>query len=115
MLKPLILLANSDSTQRQDLKGQLIIHGYEIIEACDRTTTFQAIRNLLPDIVILGSFESSDWDVVKTAQEIRGWNKKVLLILIVNQSSEDLAIAALRAGINEYLKPPCSFEEIHTC
>jgi DNA-binding NtrC family response regulator len=36
----------------------------------------------------------------------------VPIIFIANETSEELAIAALRAGINDYFKQPCSFEDL---
>jgi DNA-binding NtrC family response regulator len=46
------------------------------------------------------------------AQEIRRWDRWLPLILITATSSEELAIAALKAGINDYFKPPFVFDEL---
>jgi DNA-binding response OmpR family regulator len=106
MLKPVILIAEGDSTLRQSLRRQLVNQGYDLIEAGNRAATFQAVRDSNPDLVILGGWGKDEWDAIQTAKDIRGWSKKVLLILMIRHSSEDIAFAALRAGIDDYLKSP---------
>jgi hypothetical protein len=51
MPTPLILIAEGDSILRQDLKGQLLKHGYNLVEARDRATTLQTVRTCKSDIV----------------------------------------------------------------
>jgi DNA-binding NtrC family response regulator len=92
----------------------LVNQEYDLIEAGNRASTFEAIRASSPDLVILGSWGSGEWDVIQAAQDIRRLDRKILLVLIVTHSSEDIAFAALRAGINDYLKTPFSFEELLT-
>jgi len=112
MLKPVILIAEGDSTLRQNLRRQFVDQGYDFIEADSRATTLEAIRTRSPDLVILGSWGKGEWDVIQTAQEIHRRDRKILLVLIVTQSSEDIAFAALRAGITDYLKSPFLCEEL---
>ncbi|MGH7772514.1 MAG: sigma-54-dependent transcriptional regulator [Candidatus Binatia bacterium] len=112
MQKAVILIAEGDAALFQDLKGLLFRQGYEIITASNRTNLLQGVRNGSSDLVILGPWAESAWEGLEAAQEIRGWDKKIPLILIAMNSSEELAIAALRAGINDYFRRPFSAEEI---
>lgn len=112
MHNPTILISTGDAALRQSLRRQLMSQRYDLIEAGDRSTTFEAIQNFSPDLVILGSWGEGERDVIQAAQDIHTFNRKILLILIVSQSTEDIAFAALRAGINDYLKSPFSFEEL---
>jgi DNA-binding NtrC family response regulator len=112
MQKAVILIAESDAALSQDLKGLLLRQGYEIIEASNRTNLLQKIRSGSPDLVILGSWAKSAWEGLEVAQEVRGRDKRIPLILLTSNSSEDLAIAALKAGINDYFRKPISAEEI---
>ncbi|HEV2915063.1 MAG TPA: sigma-54 dependent transcriptional regulator [Pyrinomonadaceae bacterium] len=112
MLNPTILIAAGDVDLRQSLRRQLISQKYDLIEASDRSTTFEAIQNFSPELVILGSWGQGVDDVIRAAQDIHTSNRMISLILIVSQSTEDIAFAALRAGINDYLKSPFSFEEL---
>ena len=45
-------------------------------------------------------------------KRIRHWNETFPIILLATQSSEELVIAALRAGVNDYFKYPFSTEEL---
>ena len=49
---------------------------------------------------------------MQVAQEIRKGNSTIPLILITHDSTEALAIAALKLGINDYFKQPVSFDEL---
>jgi DNA-binding NtrC family response regulator len=112
MPNPTILIAASDGAVRQSLRRQLMSQKYDLIEASDRSTVFEAIQNFNPDLILLDSWGKGERDVIQAAQDIHTYNKTILLLLIVSQSSEDIAFAALRAGINDYLKSPFSSEEL---
>ena len=109
---PTILIAVGDAALRQSVKRQLMGRGYDLAEAADRTAALEAIENLGPDLVILGSWGKGEGDVIQAAQDIRVFDREVLLILIVSRSTEDIAFAALRASINDYLKSPFSSAEL---
>ena len=94
-MKSVILIADDDSTLRQDLRRQLCEQGHDLVEACNQAGILQVVRTCDPDLIILGSFGKSDSEVIQTAHDIRRWNKKVLLILIVTRCSEELAFAAI--------------------
>ncbi|HEV2860967.1 MAG TPA: sigma-54 dependent transcriptional regulator [Pyrinomonadaceae bacterium] len=109
---PTILLAAGDAALRQDLRRRLLSQPFQLIEAGDRSAAFEAVRDFSPDLAILGSWSHGDGEVIQAARDIHACNRDVLLILIVSQSTEDIAFAALRAGINDYVKSPFSFEEL---
>lgn len=112
--KPVVLLAEGDDAQRRGLREILLRHGYEVIEAFDRTSLFQSFQTGRPDLVITGSWENCPWKALEVAQEIRRQNQSIPCILIAKESSEDLAIAALRTAINDYFRKPFSDEELLT-
>jgi DNA-binding NtrC family response regulator len=112
MLKPVILIAEGNSTLRQNLRRQLGNQGYDITEVVNRETTFEAIRSINPDLVLLGSWGNGEQEVIQAAQEIHSLNRNIGLLLIVAHGSEELAFGALRAGVNDYLKTPYASEEL---
>lgn len=112
MKRQKILLAEKDAELRQNMKKALLHHGFEIIESFGMTDALRYFQNSNPDLVIVGSSEDSDSNELKVAQQIRRLDRIIPLILIAANSSEDLAIAALRIGINDYFKQPFSFEEL---
>jgi DNA-binding NtrC family response regulator len=64
------------------------------------------------DLVILGPSIVRADSIVELAESIRQSAPGVALLVIASGSSEGLAIAALRAGINEYVKCPFSSSEL---
>jgi DNA-binding NtrC family response regulator len=72
----------------------------------------RTLRAREPDLVIVGPLGPERWDEVGLAQDIRRLNRWVPIILIPANSSEALAIAALRAGVTDYVKQPVIVEEL---
>jgi len=111
MKSPAILIAEDNEILRQDMKGLFIRHGLEAIEAPNHTHILPFFLDRKPDLVIIGSSRNSTWDELKVAKQIRQRDRKVPLILITRHSSEAQAIAALRAGVNDYFKVPFSHRD----
>jgi DNA-binding NtrC family response regulator len=61
-----------------------------------------------PDIVIIYSIEEGTQKSLQLVRKIRGSNKTIPIIFITEHSSEQIAIAALRSGVNDYYKFPFS-------
>jgi DNA-binding NtrC family response regulator len=63
-------------------------------------------------VVVLGPTVAEPGSIFEIAEEIRQRAGSTPIVLIASRSSEDFAIAALRAGINEYIKHPCRDDEL---
>ena len=112
MKRPAILIVEADDALLQTLKGALIRQRCEVIESSDQTGALRAFQERGPAVVIVGSPRDGAWDGLEVAKEIRQWDRSVPLILITKNSSEELAIAALRVGVNDYFRPPFSLSEV---
>ena len=62
-------------------------------------------------LITNASFDSQA-DGLKIVRQLRQGNPAIAVILLANQSSEDLAIAALKARVNDYFKVPFSYAEL---
>lgn len=108
MLHPTLLVIKSDEKRFQHLKKLLESRSYHLIEAshdCNIATHFAHER---PDLVIICSCHGTKGDGLQATAAIRDQDRNVPIILVAQFSSEALAIAALRAGINDYFKVPFS-------
>jgi DNA-binding NtrC family response regulator len=115
MKKPAILLAEREDAQRHQLQSFLLHQGFEVIESPDVNGVFHALRQeRSPDLLIVNASLDAANDGVEVVQLLRRGNRKLPIILIATNSSEDLAIAALRAGVADYLKRPFSCEDLLT-
>jgi DNA-binding NtrC family response regulator len=110
MATPTILVAAGDVTLRQSVKRQLMGRGYDLVEAGDMSGALEAVRNLSPNLVILGPWGGGD--VVEAAQGIRACDGDVPLILLVSQGVEEIAPGDLRDGQSYYPESPFSFEKL---
>ncbi len=112
MKKPAVLLAVTDEAIRQSERGVLLRLGYEVFESSDNPCDLRSLLHRMPDLVIIEPSPDAPWKGLEVAQQIRRNDTRVPLILIMPNSSEELAITALRAGINDYFKEPFCPEEL---
>lgn len=108
MTGPTILLAEENGRRRKNLREILLRPGYEIIESSKKIESLRCLQSQRPDLIVVGTFKEDSWEGLRLAQQLRRRNRDVPIILIAFTGSEDLAIAALRAGITDYFKYPCA-------
>ncbi|OOP56695.1 MAG: hypothetical protein AYP45_07765 [Candidatus Brocadia carolinensis] len=111
MKTPTILIVERNDAFREELKRFLLLEGYTSIESSNKTEAIGIIQCSIIHLVIVGSLDGG-WNSMQIAQEIRQGNSAVPLILITHEGTEELAIAALKLGINDYFKHPVSFEAL---
>ncbi len=112
MKKPILLWVTDQSDHPQrNLKTSLIGQGFEIVES-QRKEFLNLVKERRPDLVILWDSMADPAPFFETAREIKQVSKSLPIILVVGKSSEELAIASLKAGISDYFKMPCRFEEL---
>ena len=114
MKNPTVLIAECDETLRQNLINWLPSHGFDLIEANGIKDIIRSLQDHQPDLVIIGSVSKRINEGLKATKMIRRLNRIVPIILIIKHSSEAHAIAALRAGVNDYFKLPFSEETLLT-
>src|SRR5262249_44391241 len=98
----------------------LLNHGFEVLASSDiigLLRTLRQQRNL--DLLIVSTGLDVANDGLDVVQLLHQWDRKPPVILIAANSSEDLAIAALKAGVADYFKQPFSFTallaSVHRC
>ncbi len=112
MKEPTVLISADDDTLRQSLKLGLPGYGYRVIESTSNSSTLTSLKGGGPDLIILGASTKGSPDALSLARQIRRTNREIPLVLITQDSSEELAIAALKSGIDDYFKQPFSFEQL---
>ncbi len=112
MNKPAILIAEGNEGPRRSITALLRGQGYEVLEVANRSEILACVHERGPDLVIVGSSPDGTWDGLELAREVRRTERTLPIILITGHSTEDLAIAAVRAGITDYFKLPLSLDEL---
>ena len=112
MRKPTILIFGIDDILRQNLNRRLTKYGLIVNEAPKRCSVSDLYNSMQPDLVIVCSTGKAPGDKLGIIRKIRQIDKLIPTILITWFSSESRAIAALRAGANDYFKLPLSSEKV---
>jgi DNA-binding NtrC family response regulator len=112
MSKTVILIIEPDRILRRRLGTMLVEHGFEVIEASDKATALQCFHKRVVDLIIVDAALDTPGDGIEVAHYIRRRSSKIPLILITSHGSEDLAIAALRAKVDDYFKQPFALDTI---
>ncbi len=114
MRKKTVLIAGCGTGVIQIVTEQLLRQGYAVVERPDKIGALQTWKTAQPDLLVIGASQDDAWDGMDLVQEIRQRDVRLPLILINSHSSEDRVIAALRAGVNDYFKPPYDCDELLT-
>jgi DNA-binding NtrC family response regulator len=110
--KPSILIVEREASVRQRLKRPFLPYGFTVVEALEPTDAIHSFHRQSPDLILVNASLHGSHDGLGLARHIRQQHKMIPLILLTADGSEELAIAALRAGVNDYVKLPVAPEEL---
>jgi DNA-binding NtrC family response regulator len=106
MSQPTAIIFERSSTLCDTFKESLRRCGLSVFCSSQKAGLRQALDSRVPDLIILGPSCVNPGNTFALTEEVRECSGSVRLLLVVDNSSEDLAIAALKAGITEYVKYP---------
>jgi len=99
-----ILLVERSAAVTELLRARLLGSGFRVTQAPDAVSVLPQFERSRPRVVILGPSMIGDGCKLDSAREIRRVIGQTPLVLVADVSSEELAINALRAGVNEYVR-----------
>lgn len=111
MKTPTILIVERNDAFREKLKRFLLQQGYQGIASSNKTEALGIMQYSVIHLVVMGSFDGGR-ESMQIAQEIHRLNSAIPLIQITHEGNEELAIAALKPGMNDYFKQSVSFEAL---
>ena len=106
MYKPTIVLAGRDETLCRYVQKIMLCQGWAVIPTPDIAALPQTVHRIRPDLLIIGVAQDDAWQSVQVVQDIHHRDRTLPVILLMSYSSEELAIAALKAGVYDYVKVP---------
>ncbi len=112
MSKPLILLWSEEASVQQNLSKRLTCEGFEVIQSSLMAEALDLLKSAHPDLAIIESRGSKSDHGLEMAGLLHRRNLGTPVILLVEKSSESLAIAALKAGVNDYFKQPVVYGDL---
>ncbi len=111
MAKPFVLIANATESLHGGIADALTWCRTGTAQALSARDLVAAMQRLSPALIVLGP-ALDGWSSLDLARGVRQCNKTIALLLMPRESSEELAIAALQAGFNEYVKCSPSLQEL---
>ncbi len=112
MKTSVILIFEKGEGLHRDLKRHLIQLGLKVVHTRIQPASLQLFRTLQPAFVIIHAPFKDAIDELKIIKQIRRQDKITPIIFIAKYSSEALAIAALKAGVNDFFKEPFVFKKL---
>jgi DNA-binding NtrC family response regulator len=109
--RTVVVIATSEAFHVQ-VRALALRQGYEVIIFSDPTTLFGVLRQRRVGLVILWASSSHAEEQLEVVQQIRRWDSQIPIFLTVEHSSEELAIAAFRAGVTDYFHLPTASEDL---
>jgi DNA-binding NtrC family response regulator len=106
MKRTAVILVSTEVTRRRALRLLFTPEGFEVLECEDRARVAELARMQGAAIVFVSSGLAQMREDVRAAAEIRRLDRHCPLILVVGESSEELAVAAMRSGINDLFHDP---------
>jgi DNA-binding NtrC family response regulator len=108
---PTVLIVGEGPADRESLKRELVRRGIEVIATEDRQSALSFASAGSVDLVVTCS-SNAGWDALQLAQEIRLISRDLPMILITRDSSEELAVRALKARVGDYFREPAVSSDI---
>lgn len=106
MQELVILIMEADETLRMHLQALVGRQGGTALVASSPTELQHALPHHRVVLAILGSSHHGTEASIEVAHQLRQRHSTLAIILLAHHSTEALAIAALKAGINDYFTPP---------
>ncbi len=118
MVTPSILVAEPRVSLRDTIERGLCQDEFRVIPACGGNFAGE-LRKAEADMAIIGPSLAEIRSLREIGEQFRELPFWIPLLVLASNSSEELAIAALKAGVSEYLRYPCSPMELagaaHQC
>jgi two-component system response regulator MprA len=105
-----ILVVEDDQRLRDMLRRNLIFEGYAVDTAEDAEAAFLAMRERMPDAIIL-DLMLPDMDGIELCRRVREASTVPILILTARDSIED-RVTGLDAGADDYVVKPPEIDEL---
>lgn len=107
---PRVLVVDDEPAIRRFLRVSLSAHGYTVFEAASGGEALSTVAAVRPDLVIL-DLGLPDMDGIAVTQRLRGWMQAPIIIVTVLEQ-EAAKIAALDAGVDDYVTKPFGMGEL---
>jgi two-component system chemotaxis response regulator CheY len=101
-----ILLVDDSKTMRNVQKSVLSQLGYtDVVEAADGLDAITKVGAVKPDLILL-DWNMPNMDGLTFVQKYRTQGGKALVVMVTTEAEKSRVIAAIKAGVNNYVIKP---------
>jgi two-component system response regulator AtoC len=106
-----VLIADDEKNMRWVLGEALAAEGYEIVEAADGKEALAAIKDTVPDLMVL-DHKMPRPDGMEVLRRLRADGLTFPVIMLTAHGNVATAVEAMKAGATEYVTKPFDLEEL---
>jgi two-component system response regulator HydG len=106
-----VAVLDQDFTRRREL-SQRLARLCEVHFCCSAGAFLKTIATHSPAVALIGGTPGGVTEAIEAAQRVRELHPGTKVVFVADQSSEGVAVDALRAGVAEYLRAPVTILEL---
>ncbi len=106
-----ILVVDDEPTARQGLEKLLCRKGYRVQAEADGEAALRAAADFAPDIVVT-DLKMPNMDGIELLKQLRAQDRDIPVIVATAFGEVSSAVAAMRAGADDYLTKPLELDEL---
>jgi DNA-binding NtrC family response regulator len=107
----LLLIADCNAVRRESIHN--LLAPLCDVHVCSNTETLvRTISSHIPSAILIGSMPGGIRESIEAAHLVKRHQIRSRVIFLADESSETIAVDALRAGVAEYLRTPATIKEI---
>ena len=110
-----ILLFDASDSRRGMVCTAITSAGFSCRASATFEQAFSACRSVQPNILAFGCDQRDCDAALRIAAKVRAFDHAQAVVLIAENGCEALAVAALRAGVHDYLRYPLDRAELTAC
>lgn len=109
-----IVVADEDAALRRSVRAVLHVAGYEVVEASDGRSAIEKVRAELPDLLLMAWLlpAISGREVASELKKDPTTRHVPIVIMVTATASMDDKVAALDAGVQDFMFKPFDFREL---
>jgi DNA-binding NtrC family response regulator len=107
-----LLLGTVDQACRDALAARLRGEDVTLVDATSVAAVIAQVAAVRPAVVLIGASCTDEDRLEDLARQLRGCHRDLRLSVLAEEESEALAVAALRAGVDDYVRAPWSVDAL---
>jgi len=107
-----LMMVGADGGGSHELAAYCTSQGHKLVRFSDDRNAFQLFREHNPHLIFLTPSRQQFLNCLNLTKQIRCQNRNIPIIIVTAHSSEDMVIAALKAGVSDYFKSPLPYQDI---